>query len=68
MLDYDNSTLFVNAFTIDLACSLAVRCCFINECPMEYAPCPFGYDGQDSKLCTKVTPSMWAKVLKERVG
>lgn len=62
-----NESIFVNAFTIDLSCGLSLKC-GIQECPADPAPCPFGYDGNDGKLCGRVTPSMWVKVLKERVG
>lgn len=62
-----NESFFTNAFTIDLACALATKC-GINECPMDFASCPFGHDGNDGKVCAHIAPSMWVKVLKERVG
>jgi hypothetical protein len=62
----DDNSILTNAFTIDLSCSLALKCA-ISECPMDYTQCPFGYDGNDSKLCAKVSPSMWVKTLKEQV-
>jgi hypothetical protein len=59
------TTFYTTDFTINLASALSCKC-GISECPMESAPCPFGYTGRNSEECMKVAPSMWVDMLMRR--